>query len=155
MEIITIRLLTVGEEKLLRDVYSFIKKIKRAKINAFLTSCILILLMGIGIHFGITGPFDAYWPQLWLLTFWSGVAAAGLAFPIFYLFFKPRIRLNVLRLKDLLDKQDTLQAFHKLGEIRLLLQKLPLSSLKQLSNPLLIQEDALQFLARALTGYYG
>jgi len=152
MEAITVELLTIGERKILFEIYSLIKKIKRGKTDAFLTSAILVISLGIAGRLGVVGPIDKS-PFPWFV-FGVLAVAAGFAIPLFYLFFKPRIHLDISRLKELLEKDETIKSLHKLVEIRSLLAKFPLADLKWLSSPLLIEEDANQFLSRALTGEY-
>jgi hypothetical protein len=149
MNHITINLLTVGEEKLLRQVHLLTKRIKRGRINAFLTSAPLSIISGIGMRIG---GFET--SLVWLI-FGMAVIACALTALIFYLFFHPRVRLNTSKLNNLLINKEVISGLKKLEGIRHLTERFPFHTLKWLSSSILIEKDLNQFCVRALTGYYG
>lgn len=155
MGTITIELFANAEERNLRQIHQLIIDIRGRKPSATILGLIaaLIIMIGVvyldmqGIPLGVS--FSSSKNLLWLLLTTTGLAFS-LAVLLFYLVFKPRNRLDTLKLKDVLSQNETREALLKLRGIRGLLEALPRQSDKVdwLSSSLLANADT--FLAWSL-----
>lgn len=158
-----IETLTDIEVSRLEKIYSLIINIRVRKFEAIVFGLLLSLVTIAGMLFLDMKGKKYNLPILDLLgvslssskdLLWLLSSIAGLIFVyallLFYLVFKPRNRLDALKLADILSRSETQEALRKLQSIRSLLATLPkqAGNVYWLENELFVSPD--KFVAQSL-----